>query len=65
MHLNIYKGLFSLSLNLKAFIVGAIFVSKSRLFQRLTPRYAKDFCDTQSTYVTALLSQASIFTFPF
>ena len=28
---------------MKALIEGAIFVSKSRLFQRLGPRYAKDF----------------------
>ena len=39
---NVYDY-FSLSLDLKALIEGAIFVSKSRLFQRLAPRYAKDF----------------------
>ena len=37
------KDYFSLNLNLKTLILGAIFVSKSRLFQRLAPRYAKDF----------------------
>ena len=36
---NVYDY-FSLSLDLKALIEGAIFVSKSRLFQRLAPRYA-------------------------
>ena len=39
---NVYDY-FSLSLDLKALIEGAIFVSKSRMFQRLAPRYAKDF----------------------
>ena len=39
----IQKDYFPLSLNWKALIVGAIFASKSRLFQRLAPRYAKDF----------------------
>ena len=39
---NVYDHFF-LSLDLKALIEGAIFVSKSRLFQRLAPRYAKDF----------------------
>ena len=42
-HHDKYEGLFSLSLDLKALIEGAIFVSESRLFQRLAPRYAKDF----------------------
>ena len=37
------KDYFSLSLDLKALIEGAILVSKSRLFQRLAPRDAKDF----------------------
>ena len=37
------KGLFFLEFGLKALIKGAILVSKSRLFQRLAPRYAKDF----------------------
>ena len=37
------KDYFSLCLDLKALIEGAILVSKSRLFQRLVPRYTKDF----------------------
>ena len=38
-HHDKYEGLFSLSLDLKALIEGAIFVSKSRLFERLAPQY--------------------------
>ena len=37
------KGLFFLKFELEGIDCGAIFVSKSRLFQRLAPRYAKDF----------------------
>ena len=45
-HLNIYIYINKkriIYLDLKALIEGAIFVSKSRLFQRLAPRHAKDF----------------------